>query len=241
MWSEAATLSAGEEITAPLTATRPAIIHASASRREARPARAITLAMCSPGISEGVLSDMLGFLRHGRACPGHPRLVYKDVDARHKAGHDGETMVPTSFMQTALEEARAAGARGEVPVGCLIVRDGEVIARAGNRTVADRDPTAHAELIAIRAAAAALGSERLTDCDIYVTLEPCAMCAAAMSFARIRRLYFGAADPKGGAIENGVRFFSAPTCHHRPEVYGGIAEGDAAGLLKDFFRARRPP
>jgi tRNA(adenine34) deaminase len=142
-------------------------------------------------------------------------------------------------MQLALEEARAAAARGEVPVGCVIVRDGAVIARAGNRTLADRDPTAHAELLALRQAAAALGSERLTDCDLYVTLEPCAMCAAAMSFARIRRLYFGAADPKGGAVENGVRFFSSPTCHHRPEVYGGIAGIEAGALLKDFFTARR--
>ena len=142
-------------------------------------------------------------------------------------------------MEMALDQARAAGARGEVPVGCVIVRDGEVVARAGNRTITDRDPTAHAELLAIRQAAAALGSERLTDCDLYVTLEPCAMCAAAMSFARIRRLYFGAGDPKGGAVENGVRFFSAATCHHRPEVYGGINEGECAGLLRDFFAARR--
>ena len=148
-------------------------------------------------------------------------------------------MASPSFMQMALSEARVAEARGEVPVGCVIVRKDEVVARAGNRTLADRDPTAHAELIAIRAAAAALGSERLTDCDLYVTLEPCAMCAAAMSFARIRRLYFGAGDPKGGAVENGVRFFSRPTCHHRPEVYGGINESECAALLKDFFQARR--
>ena len=142
-------------------------------------------------------------------------------------------------MELALEEARAAGARGEVPVGCVIVRDGAAIARAGNRTIADKDPTAHAELLAIRQAAAALGSERLSDCDLYVTLEPCTMCAAAMSFARIRRLYFGASDPKGGAVENGVRFFAQATCHHRPEVYGGITEGECAELLKDFFQARR--
>ena len=145
-----------------------------------------------------------------------------------------------SFMEIALDEARAAGARGEVPVGCAVVRNGEVVARAGNRTIADRDPTAHAELIAIRAAAAALGSERLTDCDLYVTLEPCAMCATAMSFARIRRLYFGAPDPKGGAVEHGVRFFATPTCHHRPEAYGGINESECAALLKEFFQARRP-
>jgi tRNA(adenine34) deaminase len=148
-------------------------------------------------------------------------------------------MAPPSFMQMALDEARAAQARGEVPVGCVIVREGEMIASAGNRTLADRDPTAHAELLAIRAASAALGSERLTDCDLYVTLEPCTMCAAAMSFARVRRLYFGAGDPKGGAVEHGVRFFSTPTCHHRPEVYGGIGEQQSAELLRAFFAERR--
>ena len=137
-------------------------------------------------------------------------------------------------MSIALDEARAAAARGEVPVGCVIVRGDEVIARAGNRTMADKDPTAHAEMLAIRAAAAALGTERLTDCDLYVTLEPCAMCAAAMSFARIRRLYFGAADPKGGAVEHGPRFFAQPTCHHRPEVYGGIAESEAPRCCATF-------
>lgn len=144
-----------------------------------------------------------------------------------------------SFMDDALSEARAADVAGEVPVGCVIVRAGAVIGRAGNRTLRDRDPTAHAEMLAIRQAAGLLGSERLTDCDLYVTLEPCAMCAAALSFARIRRLYYGAADPKGGAVDNGVRFFAAPTCHHRPEVYGGIGETEAAGLLREFFRARR--
>jgi tRNA(adenine34) deaminase len=148
-------------------------------------------------------------------------------------------MAAPSFMDMALEEARAAQARGEVPVGCVIVRGSEVIVRTGNRTVADRDPTAHAELLALRTAAATIGSERLSGCDLYVTLEPCAMCAAAMSFARIRRLYYGAADPKGGAVDNGVRFFSASTCHHRPEVYGGVNESDASMLLKDFFAARR--
>ena len=148
-------------------------------------------------------------------------------------------MPSPTFMSIALEEARAAAARDEVPVGCVVVRDGGIVARAGNRTIADHDPTAHAELIAIRAAASALGSERLADCDLYVTLEPCAMCAAAMSFARIRRLYFGAADTKAGAVEHGVRFFAAPTCHHRPEVYGGINESECGELLKDFFQARR--
>src|SRR5215468_642406 len=148
-------------------------------------------------------------------------------------------MPSPTFMSIALEEARAAAARGEVPVGCVVVRDGIIVARTGNRTIADHDPTAHAELIAIRAAASALGSERLADCDLYVTLEPCAMCAVAMSFARIRRLYYGATDPKGGGVENGVRFFASSTCHHRPEVYGGLAEAEAASLLKTFFRERR--
>jgi tRNA(adenine34) deaminase len=144
-----------------------------------------------------------------------------------------------SYMALALNQAHAAQAAGEVPIGCVIVRGNAVVAAAGNRTITDRDPTAHAELLAIRAAAAALGSERLTDCDLYVTLEPCAMCAAAMSFARIRRLYYGAADPKGGAVDNGVRFFSTPTCHHRPDVYGAINESESAALLKTFFQARR--
>jgi len=144
-----------------------------------------------------------------------------------------------SFMDMALAEARAAGEAGEVPVGCVIVRGGAVVARAGNRTLADRDPTAHAEIVAIRAAAATLGSERLTDCDVYVTLEPCAMCAGAIAFARIRRLYYGAADPKGGAVDSGVKFFASPTCHHRPEIYGGIVEAETSALLKRFFRERR--
>lgn len=144
-----------------------------------------------------------------------------------------------SFMDLALEEARAAEVQGEVPVGAVIVRDGEVIARAHNQPLTLKDPTAHAELLAIRAAARALGSERLTGCDLYVTLEPCAMCAAAISFARIRRLYFGASDPKGGAVEHGPRFFAQPTCHHAPEIYGGIAEREAGALLKAFFAARR--
>src|SRR3984893_14111882 len=145
----------------------------------------------------------------------------------------------TAFMAMALDVARAAGARGEVPVGCVIVRDGAVIASAGNRPWADGDPTAHAEIIAIRAAAALLGSERLDGCDLYVTLEPCAMCAGAIAFARIRRLYYGAADPKGGAVDNGVEFFASATCHHRPEVYGGMAEAEASALLKRFFQERR--
>lgn len=142
-------------------------------------------------------------------------------------------------MQIALQEARAAAGRGEVPVGAVVVRDGVILSRAGNRTLADRDPTAHAEILAIRQACAALDSERLPGCDLYVTLEPCPMCAAAISFARIRRLYFGAADIKGGAVENGVRLYADPTCHHRPEVYGGLSETASAELLRDFFRGRR--
>jgi tRNA(adenine34) deaminase len=142
-------------------------------------------------------------------------------------------------MDEALAQARAAVAAGEVPIGCVIVRDGAIVARAFNRTLLDRDPTAHAEVLAIRAAAAALGSERLVDCDLYVTLEPCPMCAAALSFARVRRLYYGAADEKGGAVDNGVRLFTSTTCHHRPQVYAGIGEAEAAKLLKDFFKERR--
>lgn len=139
----------------------------------------------------------------------------------------------------AFAAARAAAAENEVPVGAALARNGAVLAIAGNRTLRDRDPTAHAELLAIRAGAARLGSERLGDCDLYVTLEPCVMCAGAISFARIRRLYFAASDPKGGAVEHGPRFFAQPTCHHAPEVYGGIRESEAAALLRDFFRARR--
>ncbi|RXT53119.1 tRNA-specific adenosine deaminase [Bosea sp. Tri-44] len=142
-------------------------------------------------------------------------------------------------MALALIEARAAAGRGEVPVGAVIVRDGQVLASAGNRTLELKDPTAHAETLAIRLACEAIQSERLIDCDLYVTLEPCPMCAAAISFARIRRLYFGAPDPKGGAVENGVRLYHSPSCHHAPEVYGGLSEREAAELLREFFRERR--
>lgn len=145
----------------------------------------------------------------------------------------------TDPMSAAFEAARRAGEAQEVPVGAAIARGGKVIAAAGNRTLRDKDPTAHAEMLAIRAACVALGTERLVDCDLYVTLEPCAMCAGAISFARIRRLYFAADDPKGGAVEHGARFFSQPTCHHGPEVYGGIRESEAAELLRAFFQARR--
>ena len=144
-----------------------------------------------------------------------------------------------SFMDLALQAAADAATAGEVPIGCVIVLNGEVIATAGNRTIRDNDPTAHAEVLAIRQAAGRLGSQRLGDCDLYVTLEPCTMCAGAISFARIRRLYFGAADPKGGGVDSGVRFFAQPTCHHAPDVYSAVGEGEAASLLRDFFKARR--
>jgi tRNA(adenine34) deaminase len=142
-------------------------------------------------------------------------------------------------MLAALAEAEAAAARGEVPVGAVVVAGGRILARAGNRTRELRDPTAHAEMLAIRAACAAVNSERLPEADLYVTLEPCPMCAAAISFARIRRLYFGAADPKGGGVEHGPRIFSQPSCHHAPEIYGGIEEARSARLLREFFAHRR--
>jgi tRNA(Arg) A34 adenosine deaminase TadA len=143
-------------------------------------------------------------------------------------------------MDLALAEAERTRELGEVPIGAVVLSaDGEVLAQAGNRTLQQRDPTAHAELLAIRAACAKLGSERLVGCDLYVTLEPCAMCAAAISFARIRRLYFGAGDPKGGAVEHGPRLFAQATCHHAPEVIGGIGEARAASLLREFFAKRR--
>ncbi len=144
-----------------------------------------------------------------------------------------------SFMDLALKEAEAAGERGEIPVGAIVVREGMIVAATGNRTRELSDVTAHAEVLALRAAAERLGSERLSQCDLYVTLEPCTLCVAAISFARIRRLYYGAGDPKGGAVEHGVRFFAAPTCHHAPEVYSGIGETASAALLRRFFRGLR--
>lgn len=145
----------------------------------------------------------------------------------------------TTPMEIALEEARAAGARGEVPIGAVIVHQGMIIARAGNRTRELNDVTAHAEVLAIREAGKTLQLERLVGCDLYVTLEPCAMCAAAISFARIRRLYYGAADPKGGGVEHGPRFYTQPTCHHVPETYAGFSENEAKKVLREFFRDKR--
>ena len=151
----------------------------------------------------------------------------------------------TNYMHIALEEARAAADRGEVPVGAVLVYSpsGRVLARAGNRTEQDNDPTAHAEIIVIKAAALKLGSPRLVDCDMYVTLEPCAMCAVAISFARIKRLYYGASDPKSGGVEYGIRFFNQATCHHVPEVYDGLNASESSRILKSFFSMRRksPP
>jgi tRNA(Arg) A34 adenosine deaminase TadA len=144
------------------------------------------------------------------------------------------------FMEIAFEEAVAASKRGEVPIGAVLVSaDGEILAKNGNRTEADFDPSAHAEILVIREAGKKRGSPRLGDCDLYVTLEPCAMCAAAISFARLRRVYYAAYDPKGGAVDHGPRFFAQPTCHHAPEIIGGVDEAKAAGLLKEFFAERR--
>ena len=148
-------------------------------------------------------------------------------------------MPKASFMEEAMVQARLAEARGEVPVGALLVQNGKIIAADGNRTLELKDPTAHAEILVIRKAANTLDSERLTGCDLYVTLEPCPMCASAISFARIRRLYYGAHDQKSGGVENGVRFFEDPTCHHAPEVYSGMLETDSRELLKEFFTLKR--
>ena len=148
-------------------------------------------------------------------------------------------MADLDSMQAALVEARLAAEAGEVPIGTVVVRQGAIVARGQNRVLRDVDPTAHAEIVALRAAAAALGNYRLAGCTLYVTLEPCAMCAGAVAFARIRRLYYGAADPKGGAVDNGVKFFASPSCHHHPEVYSGMADAEAAMLLKSFFQERR--
>jgi tRNA(adenine34) deaminase len=164
-------------------------------------------------------------------------------DWREPSSHATFVAMPDpSPMTLALAEAEAAGARGEVPVGAVLLGpDGAVLARDGNRVEARSDPTAHAELLVLRAAARTLGRPRLVNCDLYVTLEPCPMCAQAISFARIRRLYYGAADPKGGGVEHGPRIFASSSCHHAPEVYGGIGEHPAEVLLKAFFRARRGP
>jgi tRNA(adenine34) deaminase len=157
-----------------------------------------------------------------------------------RQGHaQNPDMNAPSFMDFALKAAETAGKSGEVPIGCVIVLNNQIVATAGNRTLMDRDATAHAEILAIRQASEAVGTERLVECDLYVTLEPCTMCAGAISFARIRRLYYGASDPKGGAVESGVRFFASPTCHHVPEVYSAVGEGEASRLLREFFKARR--
>ena len=142
-------------------------------------------------------------------------------------------------MRRALDIARQAAAEGEVPVGAVVMRDGQVIATGANATRSGNDPTAHAEIVAIRAACVALGTDRLTDCDLWVTLEPCAMCAGAIAHARIARLFYAAADPKGGGVEHGARVFSHPTCHHRPYITTGLGEAESAALLRSFFVAKR--
>ena len=159
-------------------------------------------------------------------------IMTETTDQKPEAG--GEDPLSLAFAA-----ARAAAEQGEVPVGAVIVRDGLVLAVAGNRTIADKDPTAHAEVLAIRAACQAVGSERLVGCDLYVTLEPCAMCAGAISFARLKRVYWAASDPKGGAVEHGPRFFAQPTCHHAPEVIGGVDEQRGGDVLRKFFAERR--
>ena len=143
------------------------------------------------------------------------------------------------MMEAALDLARCAASAGEVPVGAVVVKDGQIIGRGGNRPISGHDPTAHAEIVALREAAAALGTDRLSGCDLWVTLEPCAMCAGAIAHSRISRLYYGASDPKGGSVEHGPRLFDQPTVHHKPEVYGGISEAECADLLRTFFRERR--
>ena len=205
-----------------------------ASAGLAMPARDRTLAMRSPGGVpdfggwEGVSALIL------QRLPCFPRLRKGGVCGQERC------MSFTSYMSQALEEARAAAARGEVPVGAVIVApDGQVVAQAGNRTRELNDPTAHAEIVAIRAAARALGNERLTDCELWVTLEPCAMCAGAIAHARIAKLYYGASDPKGGAVEHGARVFDQPQCLHRPEIYSGMGEREAGALLRGFFERLR--
>lgn len=152
---------------------------------------------------------------------------------------DPAALTTDQAMAIALEDARVAAAQGEVPVGCVIVRNGAVVARAANRVMRDRDATQHAELIALRDAMRAVGDRHLSDCTLVVTLEPCAMCAAAISLFRVKRVVFGAYDPKGGGVEHGPRFFAQPTCHHAPEVVGGLREAEAASLLREFFAGRR--
>lgn len=172
------------------------------------------------------------------ACERNFRKNARNGTAMNKSAKVPDPKMATP-MEIALAEARAAGSRGEVPIGAVIVHQGTIIARAGNRTREFNDVTAHAEVLAIREAGKALQSERLVDCDLYVTLEPCAMCATAISFARIRRLYYGASDPKGGGVEHGPRFYTQPTCHHVPEIYAGFSEGNSQKILRDFFRDKR--
>jgi tRNA(adenine34) deaminase len=191
-----------------------------------------------------------GWIGVNGPCPitvRHKARLDADKAASHKRGMSTPHAAPaqTPFllphpMRLALDLARTAADTGEVPVGAVITRDGAVVASASNRMRVATDPTAHAEIEVIRAAAAVLGSERLSECDLWVTLEPCAMCAGAIAHARIKRLYFAAPDPKGGAVDHGPRFFTQPTCHHRPEIYVGLGEAESSAMLKSFFADRRP-
>jgi tRNA(Arg) A34 adenosine deaminase TadA len=236
-------------------AWRPVVIAAALARR---PAGTVPVVTACPWRAVAGVTSAQGAIRRplrgalavrastrGAAPVVIPVVVgHGGADTRVRGGWRGSLMENAKSgkldpMALALGEAQAAAARGEVPIGAVIVRDGVVVAAAHNRPRDLKDPTAHAEMLAIRAACQALDDERLTGCDLYVTLEPCAMCAAAISFARIRRLYFGASDPKGGAVEHGPRFFAQPTCHHAPEIYGGMRARDAGRLLQDFFAPRR--
>jgi tRNA(adenine34) deaminase len=192
----------------------------------------------SSGVA-GLHGDKARALLSGAHSHAKPVSTFAECNSPSRFSLKKRAMTAPSFMDLALKAAENAAKAGEVPIGCVIVLNGEVIASAGNRTITDHDPTAHAEILAIRQAAERIGSERLIDCDLYATLEPCTMCAAAISFARIRRLYYGAADPKGGGVDSGVRFFASPTCHHAPEVYSAVGERESAALLREFFEARR--
>lgn len=187
-----------------------------------------------------IRSETTGFPRRRAHSGGFPNRQAKLRPDAHTASALDMTKWPIPHpMQLALDAARAAGAQGEVPIGAVVMKGDEVLSVAANRTRTPPDPTGHAEIVALREAAAKLGSERLTDCDLYVTLEPCAMCAGAISHARIGKLYYAASDPKGGAVEHGARVFEHPQALHRPEVYSGMGEAEAAEILRDFFKARR--
>ena len=240
-FSRAFTLSAGASRPGPKRlVAAPACLGTAAKPRSitARPISAAASATTEAAFASTVFAfaarTAVRFVAHFSAMPCFARRISK---TRHS--NERNRVSRMSSMNEALIEARLAAERDETPVGAVLVFEDRIIARAGNETRALNDPTAHAEILAIRRACALLGQERLIGADLYVTLEPCAMCATAISFARIRRLYFGAGDPKGGAVEHGPRFYAQPTCHHAPDVYSGIGEQASADLLRDFFRNRR--